>query len=121
MKVTRSQFYLVQLVVLILIAAGIGLLVWILTNNTPTAELAKLERIAQVDRMATTAGVYRGRMGDYQGVCGAIGSVAGVSCVEDTGGFSLEVALPEGAYYCVDSTGFAGERFSSRGSALQCQ
>ena len=122
MQVSRTQFYVLQVALLIVVLAVIGLVVFFATNIAPTgSDLTAVERKLQVDRMFATAGVYRGRMGDYRGVCESIGESPYVTCTEGDTTVSLEATLPDGTYYCVDNEGFSGERPVSRGAAVSCQ
>lgn len=44
-----------------------------------------------------------------------------IQCTESSTGYAAEVYLPTtGTYYCVDSTGYAGESTMSKGTALSC-
>ena len=123
MKVTKSQFYLIQLVVLVGVLGIAAAVVYAVVNYALEAEeLARdTEQRLQVDRMFTTGEVYHSRMGEWSGVCDSIGVTDEVSCTEAWDGFSLEIMLPGGQFYCRDSEGFVGVHAGTRGSATTCQ
>ncbi len=75
----------------------------------------------KVAATAASAGLYVGKMGSYEGVCGDITVVEPIQCLETAETFAVFAALSNGQYYCSDSASFSGQVDSPLRDTALCQ
>ncbi len=104
MKVHSGVGILILILVTILcIAAAVGG-AWAYLRLEPTLADQKLH--AEMNRLQTSASLYKSRMSNFEGVCQEIGVRPGYDCNESTIAFAVSVERADGSFYCLDSTGY---------------
>jgi hypothetical protein len=87
---------------------GIGLFVYLIFFDAPTEEVSEGVIATQFLQYQATAERYRSRLLDYAGMCDDIGLPAGTVCQATETDYRISQPLPNGTYYCMDTTGFKG-------------
>ncbi len=69
-----------------------------------------------------TAGqLFKGRIGDYGGVCGELVLAAGTRCRDSAEAFRVSFEAAPQMYYCTDDTGFTGTVSQVPMDSLRCE
>lgn len=122
-KVLIGSFVLVFAIIML---SGIGPRIWEslfgdFTVSHSTQSPVDIDRESNLRTMQISAQAYRGKLLDYGGLCRSIGvDNKTYHCTENTETYAIEAQLSDGSYFCVDSTGFAGVRYTSYGKVPQC-
>lgn len=101
-------FRLVQIfiVLVILAIAVVGILAFFHYNSAAQVDSARVDVVML--RLQSSAKVYYGRLGYYDGVCKDIGLPEGYACRDSATTFVIYAKLPDDTYYCADSDGYLG-------------
>lgn len=118
MTLSKTATHIAVGLIFLLIAAAVGGAIWFLVVASPSFNAQ--DEQAQLKRMQVSAQLYRYRMTTYEGVCKDVGALGQFTCNETADAYAIEVWLESGKYFCVDSTEFAGEVYTSIGAATAC-
>lgn len=119
MQVSRGTLKVLQVILGGFIVVGALVAGWaLLSLDTDTTEV---ETKASLTRLEVSANVYYGRLSSYDGVCSDIGVPASYRCHESDTAYAIEAPLPDGKYLCLDSAGFLGHTFISKGDDTACR
>ncbi len=77
---------------------------WAYMNLEPRLADQKLH--AEMVRLQSAAGVYKGRMSTFDGLCREIGVQRGYDCNQSAVAYAISVERRDGSFYCLDSTGY---------------
>ena len=119
MKVTRGAFALINVIVVLLLLAGIAGTTWFMLNFNLDTE--GVQKQAEYERLKASANLYYSRLGFYDGVCSDIGIGASMRCSDSGNTFALEETVSRGSFFCMDSSGFMGNTRISKGEGTECR
>lgn len=118
MTLSRTAMHIAVGLIFLVLAAAVVAAIWFLVVASPSFH--DQDERTELKRMQVSAQLYRYRLTSYDGVCRDIGALGKFVCNESSDAYAIEALLENGKYYCVDSTEFAGELYSSIGSATTC-
>ena len=118
MFLNRLKILFFQLLILIAVAAVAVIAIWALLLSVPKDE--PVAEIAEMTRLQTSAQLYFNRVRFYTGVCRDMGAKPPYNCNDSETAYAVEVPLPAGGYYCIDSTGYSDKRVISKLNSPSC-
>ena len=117
MTVKPSTLYILTIIILAIILAGVFYLV---KNYDPKTSLSDTDKKLKVELLSKRAGTYYSRLRYYSGVCKDIGVTPDFKCHESETSYALEIQLSDNSFYCTDSNGFIGATKYSKGINTHC-
>ena len=105
---TPFVFRLIQIVLIFIILALVGLGVLFYLRYESAVNLNNTEVEAKMLRLQSSAKVYYGRLGYYDGVCKDIGLPTGYTCRDSATTFVIYTKLSDESWYCADSDNYIG-------------
>ncbi len=105
-------FRLIQSLIILVIVVLLGTGVVFFLRYDSGIEVGDAQIQATLLRLQSSAFVYHGRLGYFDGVCSDIGLPKNYVCRETEKSFIIYVQLSDGSWYCADSTNYIGREVS---------
>ena len=107
-----------ELVLVLVVIGAVGFGLWYLLSKDLGGP--EVDQLAVMKRLQASAQVYHSRLWSYDGICSDIGVPPEMTCEESDDAYVIQIVLDDGAYYCIDSTGFIGPRPTAKASMYAC-